>query len=258
MTTATVNYHVRSHVPQAFHFDVDGIVGNLISPELIATQVKVRDLRNQANAVNFAEDGILFVTAKSKVDEFENGHSWKAVYEQELAQLLKQEIAAKEVLVFDHTVRVDDPNATRRPARNVHNDYTQASVEKRLVDILGAERAAQFQQGHFGFVNVWRPVQYPVLSSPLGFIRPRSMLAKDWMNIELIYPDRQGQILGVAANPEHEWFYQSKMTPDEAIIFNIYDNTGLPHLAHSALDMTSDVKAAVPRKSIETRTLIKY
>ncbi|MBU3017418.1 hypothetical protein KO519_06860 [Paraglaciecola agarilytica] len=258
MTTATVNYHVRSHAPQAFHFDVDGIVGSLISPELIATQVQVRDLRNQVNEVNFTEDGILFVTAKSKVNEFENGHSWKAVYEQELAQLLKQEIAAKEVVVFDHTVRVDDPNAKRRPARNVHNDYTQASVEKRLVDILGAERAAQFQQGHFGFVNVWRPVQYPVLSSPLGFIRPRSMLAKDWMNIELIYPDRQGQILGVAANPEHEWFYQSKMTPDEAIIFNIFDNTGLPHLAHSALDMTSEVKAAVPRKSIETRTLVKY
>ena len=27
---ATVNYHIKSEEPQAFYFDVDGIVGNLI------------------------------------------------------------------------------------------------------------------------------------------------------------------------------------------------------------------------------------
>lgn len=84
------------------------------------------------------------------------------------------------------------------------------------------------------------------------------MVADDWMDIGLIYPDRFGQILGVAANPAHKWFYQSQMTPDEVVLFNIYDNTGRPHLAHSALDMEGDEDVLVPRKSIESRTLVRY
>ena len=77
------------------------------------------------------------------------------------------------------------------------------------------------------------------------------------MTIELVYPDRVGQILGVAASDEHDWFYQSGMTPDEVVIFNIYDNAGRPFLGHSALDMRDSGKPSV-RKSIESRTLVRY
>ena len=84
-----------------------------------------------------------------------------------------------------------------------------------------------------------------------------------YLNIELIYPDRRGQILGVLHNPKHEWFYISDMTPEEVIIFNIYDNKGRAHLAHSALDGLSEKHSSAgaqnaPRKSIETRTLIRF
>ena len=78
------------------------------------------------------------------------------------------------------------------------------------------------------------------------------------MTIELIYPDRTGQILGVAPNDEHQWFYLSDMTPSEVAIFNIYDNCGRPTIAHSALDMDRDQNIVLPRKSIESRTLIRY
>lgn len=84
------------------------------------------------------------------------------------------------------------------------------------------------------------------------------MNENDWVNIELMYPDRIGQILGVTFNEHHEWIYISHMTPDEIAIFNIYDNKGLPSLGHSALDMEQNENASVPRKSIESRTLIRY
>ena len=84
------------------------------------------------------------------------------------------------------------------------------------------------------------------------------MTPRDWMDIGLIYPDRLGQILGVAANPAHEWFFMSEMTPDEAVIFNIYDNTGRPRLAHSALDLPGDASVTIPRYSIESWMLIRY
>lgn len=256
--SASVNYHVHKDEPQAFEFDVDGIIGNLVSPDLVTTSIEVRDLRDQANAPRFDTDGITFVDQASAIDDFAEGGDWQTTYDAELEQLLKSNIGAREVIVFDHTVRIDDPNAARRPARNVHNDYNQAGAEQRLIDIVGEDRAESFRKAGFGFVNVWRPVEHKIQSSPLGFIRPSSMAPNDWMDIDLIYPDRLGQILGVAANPEHDWFFRSEMTPDEAVIFNIYDNTGRPHLAHSALDLPGDADVTVPRKSIESRTLVRY
>lgn len=255
---ASVNYHVTSDQPQAFVFDADGIVGNLISPELLETSVDVQDLRAGACQVDFDNDGIVFAHSPSEIIQFETNTSWQAQYNEEISALLKHTIGAEEVIVFDHTLRVDSLNAERKPARNVHNDYSSSGANQRLIDLLGSEQAAKFQEGHFGFVNVWRPVENAITTSPLGFIRPSSMQVDDWMDIELIYPDRKGQILGVAPNPEHEWFYQSNMQPSEVIIFNIYDNQQRPYLAHSALDIVDQPASQLPRKSIETRTLIRY
>lgn len=255
---ASVNYHVESLLPQAFLFDVDGIEGNLVSPELSPTKVNVTDVREHPNTVNFNNDGITFETFESKVKSFAHNKGWTESYNREIVALLNDSIGASEVLVFDHTVRIDDLDATRKPARDVHNDYSSQSANQRLVDLVGPQKAAEYQQGSFAFVNVWRPIENIIKTSPLGFIRPSSMQRNDWLNIELIYPNRQGQILGVLANPKHDWFYRSNMTPNEVIIFNIYDNKGRPHLAHSALDIVKQESPDRPRKSIETRTLVRY
>ena len=255
---ASVNYHVKKPTPQAFEFDVDGIIGNLVSPELVTTDVTVTDLRSVNFKPNFQRDGIEFIEQASHVTSFDNSGDWTDTYEQELTNILKSRIGAKEVVVFDHTVRIDDPDAARRPARNVHNDYNKAGAKQRLIDLVGEVRAEIFSEAGYGFVNVWRPVENIIKSSPLGFIRPTSMQPDDWMDIDLIYPDRLGQILGVAANDRHEWLFKSQMTPDEAVIFNIYDSEGRPHLAHSALDLPGDAHATIPRKSIESRTLVRY
>jgi hypothetical protein len=112
--------------------------------------------------------------------------------------------------------------------------------------------------GHYAFINVWRPVGAEINSSPLGFILPDSVDEPDWILLDLIYPERRGQILGLAANPAHQWVYRSRMTPDELAFFNIFDNRGLQSIAHSALDMVEDPLKNTVRKSIESRTLVRY
>jgi hypothetical protein len=254
---AKVNYHVRKPFTQAFEFDADGIDGNLISPELLTKSVQVHDVRKSQTATDFVQHGIKFLEGLLPVPQpFKE--SAEQAYNRSISDLLRTQIGAKETIVFDHTIRIDSDDASRRPARNVHNDYSKEGIEKRLVDLLGEHRAAQFQDGHFGFVNVWRPIENTIMSSPLGFICPDSMNIEDWMTIDLVYPDRKGEILGVIANPQHRWFYKSKMGIDEAIVFNIYDNKGIPFLAHSALDMKEKGTEHTIRKSIESRILVKY
>lgn len=256
--TATVNYHVHKPTRQAFHIDAGGVVGQLISPELVATEIPLKDLRGTEAAFSFAQDGISFVAAPTTIADFDEAPDWKPAYDTELTELLSQKLSAQEVVIFDHTLRVDDPQSERKPARNVHSDYSREGAEKRLVDILGPERAAEWSNGHYAFINVWRPVENPINSAPLGFVRPASVKDEDWILIDLIYPDRRGHIMGLAANKDHEWVYQSCMTPDEAVFFNIYDNRGLPSVGHSALDLVENPAVTSIRKSLESRTVVRF
>lgn len=256
--TATVNYHVHKPERQAFELDAGGIVGNLVSPELAETGVAVRDARTDSNAPRFEEASVGFAHFPTQVTSFDADQSWRSAYDAELNTLLSEKIDAQEVIVFDHTVRVDDPNAVRKPARNVHSDYSISGAEQRLIDILGEDKATEWSDGHYAFINIWRPVDAAINSAPLGFIRPASVAEEDWILLDLIYPDRKGQILGLVANPDHEWIYMSKMTPDEVAYFNIYDNQDRASIAHSALDMVEDPTIQTIRKSIESRTLVRY
>lgn len=255
--TATVNYHIASPDEQAFRIDADGEKGKIISPVLVPIEIPVGDARNGAK-VNFANDSVAFIQCATGVCDFDTSNDWHAAYNRELGEILTREIGAKETIIFDHTVRTDDPNSMRRPARNVHSDYSPEGAHQRLRDLLGEEKAAQWEAGHFAFINVWRPIENPINSAPLGFVRPGSVDAEDWLTIKLIYPNRLGSIMGLVANDAHEWVYLSKMTPDEIALFNIYDNRGKPSIAHSALDRVEDDTIDVVRMSIESRALIRY
>ena len=255
---ATVNYHVSSDKQQAYYIDADGEKGKILSPVLVPTQVKVRDLRNDDLNLEFSHDSVAFVDSVSQISDFNESNDWETVYDQELRDLLGQQINAKEVIVFDHTVRIDDPDSGRKPARNVHSDYSPLGAHQRLKDLIGTEKAQLWEAGHFGFVNVWRPVISPITTAPLGFVRPQSVNEQDWLTLDLIYPERIGQIMGLLANDTHEWIFHSQMTPDKIVFFNIYDNRGLPSIAHSALDLLESGTNQIPRMSIESRTLVHY
>ena len=255
--TAMVNYHVQSSERQAYYIDAGGIEGNVISPEHAVTEVELHDARD-GTAVSFERDGVGFFHAPTCVSVQASRDGWQEAYNRELTALLVRQLGVKEVEVFDHTVRVDDPNAIRKPARNVHSDYSPEGARQRLRDILGDKKVQTWTQGHYGFINVWRPVGHPINSAPLGFVRPSSVADEDWVLIDLIYPNRRGHIMGLVASPDHEWIYQSSMTPDEVVLFNIYDNRGKPSVGHSALDMIENPAVKTPRQSIESRTLVRY
>lgn len=255
---ATVSYHVHKPEPQAFIVDPGGVAGALESPETVVHEVSVADLRQGDTTTQFARDGIAFVHAAPGVTITETGDAWKTDYEKSLRELTLQETGAREVIIFDHTIRVDDPASARRPARHVHTDYSRAGAEKRLADLVGDAAAAEWREGHYAFVNAWRPFERVVERAPLAFIRPDSVRAEEWLPIDLVYPDRMGQVMGLVHADRHEWLFWSQMTPEDVVLFNIYDNQLRDPVAHSAIDYVRDGNESAIRKSIESRMLLRF
>ncbi len=48
------------------------------------------------------------------------------------------------------------------------------------------------------------------------------------------------------------------MRPDELFYFNIFDSSGLSSVAHSTMDLVEDPENESIRRSIESRTLVRY
>lgn len=145
--TGSGNYHIHKQERQAFHIDAKGVTGNIIAPELLATEVEISDLRDREVRVRFADDGISFLRLPTEVTAFDGADDWQTTYDRQLTAHLVRNLGAKKVGAFDHTTRVDDPSSSRRPARNVHNDYSREGAKNGLSMFSGAKRPSNRSPG---------------------------------------------------------------------------------------------------------------
>jgi hypothetical protein len=99
----------------------------------------------------------------------------------------------------------------------------------------------------------------PVENWPLALCDARSIRPGDLVASGLVYRDKVGETYSVVHNPEHRWFYYPRLTPAEVLLLEIYDSRtdGIARLtAHTAFDDPSSPPLALPRRSIELRTLV--
>jgi hypothetical protein len=224
--------------------------------------VTIRNGRALADRFALERDGFHFVRHDTRVADFFNEDEVRRVYYPEMEALVKAEIGASRVVVFDHTLRTadDDERASRKirePVSRVHNDYTEWSGPQRVRDLMGGEAEALLKK-RFAIVQCWRPIRHPVETFPLALCDARSMEFEDFVISERRYPDRIGQTYAVKYNPKHQWYWFPLMRRDEALVFKVFDsekNGGARWTAHTAFDVPSAPPNARPRESIEIRTL---
>lgn len=182
----------------------------------------------------------------------------RALYYPEIERLVKRATAAQEVLIFDHTIRGERPGAAREPVRRVHNDYTERSGPRRLRDLLAPEAAARRLAARFAQINVWRPIIGPVQSAPLAVADARTIRPRDLIAVDLVYPERTGEIYEVTYSPDQRWYYVPRMRRDEVLLIKGYDSAmdGRARFTpHTAFDHPCTPAGAPPRESIEVRVL---
>jgi hypothetical protein len=119
--------------------------------------------------------------------------------------------------------QIDDSPGRRQPVVQVHVDQTTTSAIARVHRHLPVEDAPKLLEKRFQLINLWRPIENPAIDWPLGLCDYRSVESeRDSFPMALIYPDREGEILGVQYNPKHNWKYLYGMTTDEIVLIKWY------------------------------------
>jgi hypothetical protein len=225
-------------------------------------KVTIHNGRPFADRFTLERDGFHFIRHDTEVADFFNEEEVRRVYYPEMEALVKAEIGASRIVVFDHTLRTadDDERASRKirePVSRVHNDYTEWSAPQRVRDLLPQE-ADDLLKRRFAIVQVWRPIRNPVETFPLAICDARSLSPDDLVVSERRYPNRVGQTYAITYNPEHAWYWFPLMRRNEALVFKVYDSLKdgrARWTAHTAFDDPTAPANARPRESIEIRTL---
>jgi hypothetical protein len=226
--------------------------------------VPIHDLRPIGETVSLDREGFALVRQNSEVRDFYDEDEVRRVYYPEAERLIKGATGAHRVFVFDHTVRkrvqgaADRDGGLRQPVARVHVDHTEKSGPQRVRDLIPDE-AEQLLKGRVQIINLWRPIRGPLLDSPLAVCDARTVKPNELVAADLVYPNRVGETYSVKYNPDHQWFYVSRMTADEVLLLKCFDSKtdGRARFApHSAFVDPTTPPDAPPRESIELRTLV--
>lgn len=223
--------------------------------------VTVEDGRPLIPALSLDCEGFALVRHDTKVTDFYDPQQIETVYNAEIEALVERETGAKDVVVFDHTLRAGDEGIrkeklVREPVQRAHNDYTVRSGPKRVQDWFGEEEAEPLLKRRFAIVNIWRSTAASVEEFPLAVCDARSVAMSDLVISERRAKERIGETYRLAWNPAQRWFYFPHMKRNEAMLIKSYDSAEdgrarfTPHTAFADPTTPPD---APPRQSIETR-----
>lgn len=259
---AKLNYIVDTGAPPVSYVDWPEMEAKAVAGTYELKEAVIRDGRPLMGRFALDTHGFVFADHKTRVADFTDEAERQRVYDPEIAALVKQHSGAREVVVFDHTIRIGDEagrkaHNARPPVRGVHNDYTERSGPQRLRDILGDAEAERRMKSRWAIIQVWRPIRGDVVADPLAICDGRTIPQKGFILIQRRYRHRTAESYHIAYSPSHAWFWLPRMRRDEAIVFKVYD-TGSEvtskFTAHTAFEDPGTPAGAPPRESIETRT----
>ncbi|MGI9414731.1 MAG: CmcJ/NvfI family oxidoreductase [Hyphomicrobiales bacterium] len=179
-------------------------------------------------------------------------------YYPQCTDIIRAASGASIVAAFDHNVRSVSGNQSQRhieggqqvqpPLHMVHGDYTLTSAPQRLRD-LGrpptsndtyrtlladgetlldeADVERVLDSGRFAIINLWRNIACePVAAHPLALCDAASVHPDDLVVFEIHYTDRIGENYYAKHSDDHQWYFYSALTRDEALLIKQWDSAG--------------------------------
>lgn len=229
-------------------------------------QVDIVDAREltASGEVNVEANGLTFARHDTAVRDFRDADAVRAVYETEIAPMLKRATGAREVFVQNHQVRTENPETFLGAySRYIHCDYPLHPMpgrEKNLLAQRGSPLADAAGGLDFAWFNIWEPIERPAVQNQLTILDAASLSPDDFQ--EYYFTPRSDG--GYAAIPTrsagHRFYYFSRMEPGEAAIFKQYDSrAGMPMVCPHTAFYDPEVAGDHPgRRSVEFRALAIY
>lgn len=226
-------------------------------------RVRIEDVRSWEVPPQLERQGFELLSASTSLADLTRDEAMPS-YRAETEALVADALGATRVVAFDVTRRSDapagasNPDGARRPAARIHVDYTAASGPKRARDVLGEDFVDSALAAGAAIVqlNVWRPIEGPVLRAPLALGDASSLQSRDLVATEQVFPDRVGEIYHLAHRAEQRFAFASRMLRDEVLLLKGWDSRsdGRARLTpHSSFALPNEADAP-PRQSIEVRT----
>ena len=138
----------------------------------------------------------------------------------------------------------------------VHIDQTPASAEARVRVHLPPAEAEELLKGRYRLVNVWRPLNGTVESSPLAVADSTTVPSDALVGVEHRYPDRTGETAGVKFDEGMRWWFWEGMGDGERLLLQCFDSESGSRVPHTAFKVREDEGGLKERESIEVRALI--
>ncbi|KAG6866317.1 hypothetical protein C0991_005784 [Blastosporella zonata] len=271
-TTSQVNFFVAPPLGERAYTHINansktGVRERNYTEEL--KKITVENVRGKESDFTIDTAGFQLVHHPAKHTTFLEDAEIQREYYPESIELLKSVTGASKIVIFDHTIRrrrpgeIDDEPTKRQPVSQAHVDQTTKASIDRVHRHLPAEEAPELLKRRFQIINLWRPISRPALDWPLGLCDYRSVdPKKDTFPVALVYPDREGETLGVKFNPNQKWKYFRGVTPEEAILIKCFDSVQDGSVAvftpHTGFEDPTTPAGTPPRESIELRALVFY
>ncbi len=231
-------------------------------PQLGPRTMAIHDARPLREDLSLDKEGVVLVDSPTAFSDFYDPDRVRESYFPEVESLVKQQTGALRVVAFDHNLRSkalakENRYGAQMPVLFAHNDYTEDSGPQRVRDLLPSE-AAELLENRFAVINAWRPTRGPVQESPLAVCDAQTMGPNDLVAMDLIYPDRIGEVQSLRFDAGHRWLYFPEMQASEVMLLKCFDSARdgrARFTAHTAFEDPNTPVDAVARESIEVRTL---
>ena len=231
-------------------------------PQLGPRTMAIHDARPLRDELSLDAEGVVLVDSPTTFGDFYNPDRVRACYFPEVESLVMEQTGAIRVVAFDHNLRSKALAGGNRydaqmPVLFAHNDYTEDSGPQRVRDLFPDE-APELLGNRFAVINVWRPTRDPVRESPLAVCDAQTMGPDDLVAMDLIYPDRIGEIQSLRFDAGHRWLYFPEMEASEVMLIKCFDSAKdgrARFTAHTAFSDPNTPVEADARESIEVRTL---
>ena len=191
-------------------------------PQLGPRTMAIHDARPLRDTLSLDVEGVVLIDAATSFDEFYDSDRVREDYYPEIESLVMRHTGAVRVVAFDHNLRSrilagQDQYAAQMPVLFAHNDYTEDSGPQRVRDLLPDE-ADSLLGRRFAVINVWRPTRRPVREAPLAVCDAQTMGPDDLVAMDLIYPDRVGEVQSLRYDDGHRWLYFPEMKASEVML----------------------------------------